>query len=155
IAITAALVLVGAVLIKMFGDPTTSDPTATVENGAPRGLLGLRLLLAAHSVNSVAGTRFDDALPPAGHSLVIGPPPERSAWTTKEADTLLARVRAGDDALVLCDEDQERTERLQALLDELGVECERADIPLGDESLTKATGVMPGYARTLYVRGAG
>lgn len=155
VAFTVLVMVLGTALIKGCGKGVNDDPVAAVENGAPRGLLALSLLLADQKIPAVVLRRFDDVMPAAGHASVLVPPPEMSSWTDTEAKELLARVRAGDRVLVLCDDDEFRNQRLAPLLEAAGVECTRADVPIGDESLTKATGVMPRFSRALYVRGAG
>ncbi len=158
VVVTVLLVVLGAALIKGCGDAANTDPTASVTNGAPRGLLGLRLLLAAEAVPVVVRARFDDPLPSstAGGALLVVPPPEGSEWSRADVDEALGRVKQGDHLLVLCDDDEGvRNERLRPLLEAVGVECKRVDVPIGDELLTRATGSMPAYAPPLYVRGTG
>lgn len=153
--VTLVLVVAGAVFLKGYTEASTSNPTASVLNGAPRGLLGLRLFFAERQIPVERLAGFDDELPaPAGHVLLI-PPPERTAWTDPEARVLLARVEGGEHVVVACDDEGPRTERLKALLDALGAECFRADVPIGDTALHNAAGVLPGYAWNLSVRGTG
>ena len=45
----------------------------------------------------------------------------------------------GPHVVIACDDEEERNDRLQVLLDAVGVECFRADLALGDESVTRAT----------------
>lgn len=155
VLLTVGLMFVGAAFLKGFADTNASDPKASVGNGAPRGLLALWLLLAAEKQPRVLLARFDDAPPPPGRNTLLVPPPEASAWLDDEVNHVMERVRQGDRLVILCDDDGPRTERLEALLDAAGATCFRADVPIGDEAVTQATGVLPGYPQTLYVRGAG
>jgi hypothetical protein len=152
---TVGLMIAGAAFLKGFGDTATNDPTASVLNGAPRGLLGLHLLLAAEGQRVHRLGAFDEELPPPGGHTILVPPPEKSAFTEVEARALLDRAAAGDRIVVLCDDEEVRSDRLRPLVHLAGAECFRADIPIGDTALTEASGVLPGYERRLYVRGTG
>mgnify|MGYP001609786145 FL=1 len=148
------LILLGVTLLKGSVALENDDPTASVANGAPRGLLALSLLFAARDAPVSVLRSFNDPAPADGTLLVV-PPPERSSWTEQEAVALLAWVDRGGRALVLCDEDDARNRRLGALLEAVGVSCERVDVAIGDVALTSAQGTMAGFARELAVRGAG
>ena len=155
-----AVVLVGGALMQCLGDPGVSDPVASVTNGGPRGLLALRLLLA-----SAGGERtrvdvvnsFDEPPQIEPGDAVLVMPSERSAWTDAEADALADAVEQGAHVVIACDDEQERNERLKPLLEAIagpgGVECFRADVTLGDDRVTRATGSL--YSEVLFVRGSG
>lgn len=151
---SAVLVLLGVTALRGSVQQENDDPTASVHNGAPRGLLALALLLEARGLPHQVLRSFDDPAPAEG-ALVVVPPPERSTWTDQEVRALLSFVDRGGRALVLCDEDASRNQRLAPLLDAVGVGCERAELALGDVALTDARGTAPGFARALVVRGTG
>lgn len=153
LALSGLLILVGVLLLKGSFAQENDDPTASVDNGAPRGLLAVALLFSDDGA-VLARRSFADPAPPPG-ALVVVPPPERSAWTEEEARELLAFVDRGGRALVLCDEDGARNERLRALLEGVGTLCERVDVAIGDVAETRASGTAPGFGRELYVRGSG
>lgn len=155
-SITVAIVFVGAAFLKGYARGTSNDPTVSTRNGAPRGLLALRLLLAARDVPTEVIASFDANVPgPAGAHTFVIPPPERSAWTAEDVAALRAHVDAGDDAVILCDDEPARNARLDALLESFGVECVRADIPLGESVQTTAAATLDGDARSLTVLGPG
>lgn len=158
LAVTVAVVVVGGALLRSAGG-AGGDPAASVGNGGPRGLLGLGLLLAAEGTNVEVSSRFD-LEPSAGGAratsaprVVLVPPPERTPWSETEAQQVLERVAAGHRIVILCDEEEARTARLGALLAAVGAECFRADIAIGDDSVTTAASVFD--EGTLFVRGAG
>ncbi|MBI1946949.1 MAG: DUF4350 domain-containing protein [Deltaproteobacteria bacterium] len=151
---SAVLVLLGVTMLRGSVAPGDDDPTASVANGAPRGLLALALMLEDRAVAHEVRSSFDGAEPAEG-ALVVVPPPERSAWSDDDARALLAWVERGARALVLCDEDGARNERLSALLTAVGATCERIDVAIGDVALTDARGTAPGFSRHLVVRGTG
>jgi hypothetical protein len=149
------LMIGGALVIKACGDNATSDPIASVHNGAPRGLLALKLLLDADAIPVNVRMRARDPLPGGPLTMVVAPP-ETSAFTDAEVQEIMQRVRAGDHLIILCDDAEgPRNHRLLPLLDTIGAECQRADVPLGDEKATRAQGTMPGYGANLFVRGDG
>lgn len=151
---SALLILVGVMVLKGSVAQDNDDPTASVMNGAPRGLLALSLLFAARGAPVQVLRSFEDPAPLDG-ALVVLPPPERSSWTDQEVGALLAWVGRGGRALVLCDEDEARNRRLGALLEAVGATCERVDVAIGDVALSRAQGTTPAFTRELSVRGAG
>lgn len=152
--VAVVIIIVGGALLKGFADQGTSDPTSSVLNGAPRGLLGLHLLLRSSPALVIdVITRFDEDPAIAVGDVVLVAPPERSAWTGAEVKALVADVERGAHLVVACDDEDARNGRLKALLIAAGVECYRADVAIGDESVTLAVGALHGDA--LYVRGTG
>lgn len=144
-------VVVGALLLKGAAGEAASDPSASVDNGAPRGLLAARLLLERRAAR-VEVLRTHDALPSTSPALLVVPPPERARWREDEVAAALARVEAGAlDVLVLCDEDDRRVRLLDAWTTALGVSCEAGDRGLP----TTAVGVLPGSTETLRLRREG
>lgn len=154
LALSAALIFVGVLLLKGSLVQENDDPTASVVNGTPRGLLALAVLIADEQRPVTVRRSFADPPPPQG-ALVVVPPPERSTWSSQDANELLAHVDRGGRVLVLCDEDDGRNQRLRALLEAIGVLCQRADVAIGDVAETRALGTAPGFARELLVRGEG
>lgn len=152
--VSGLLIFLGVALLKGTVDAENDDPTASAANGAPRGLLALALFLDGQDGTVATRLSFADP-PPADGALLVVPPPERSAWTEGEARELLASVERGGRLLVLCDEDDARNQRLTALLEAIGVACERVDVAIGDVADTRALGTSPGFARELFVRGSG
>ncbi|MCC7074114.1 MAG: DUF4350 domain-containing protein [Deltaproteobacteria bacterium] len=152
--VSALLVLVGITALRGTVSAENDDPIASVHNGAPRGLLAIAVLLEQHEVPLTVRRTFEDPEPIDG-ALWVVPPPERTSWTEQDARALLAWVEGGGRALVLCDEDAARRERLRPLLDAVGVVCDRVDVAIGDVAFTDARGTMPGFARGLVVRGSG
>lgn len=154
VLLTVLVVIVGAAVVKGTSDSGDKNPVASVANGAPRGLLALKLFLEARAVTVSVRRAPTDPAPLPG-SVVLVPPPEASSISDAEVDALLAHARAGGTLLVVCDDEELRTARLAPLLKRLGVECFTADVPLGDIAATSTTALLPAYARTLTVRGLG
>lgn len=155
IVITVVVVLIGGALLKGFGDQGTSDPVASVDNGAPRGFLGLALLLRAQGRTVDVVRTFDERVEPAPGDIVLVAPPEKSGWTEAEASSLLAFVKDGAHLVIACDDEEPRNHRLKELALAAGVECVRADVAIGDEASTKAMAALPGNPEPLFVRGTG
>lgn len=161
LALACALVVVGVAVVKGSTDVGAQDPAASTTNGGPRGLLGLKLLLAAEGQKVHARQRFGDALTPEGASpepsslVVLVPPPERTAWTDTEVAELEGLAAAGARIVILCDDEETRNDRSRALLRAFGADCFRADVPIGDDSLTTATSSLVHDAPALFVRGTG
>lgn len=157
VVLAAALMIVGGALLKGFGDQGTSDPIASVDNGAPRGLLGLSLLLAARGYEVKVVRSFDETLAVSPADVVLVAPPERSAWIEAEVAELMAFVGSGARLVIACDDEEQRTARLKSLLLGVGVDCVRADVAIGDEAVTKGMATVPGpaTAEPLFVRGTG
>lgn len=155
VAIAVVVILVGGALLKGFGDQTTSDPTASVDNGAPRGFLALALLLRAQGRTVDVVRTFDEAVTPAPGDVVLVPPPEKSAWTEREASDLLAHVNRGAHVVIACDDEEQRNDNLKALAVAAGIECRRADVAIGDEASKRAVAALPGAPEPLSVRGTG
>lgn len=154
LVVSALLLLVGVTALRGTVTDEHDDPMASVSNGAPRGLLAIALLLEQHARPLAVRRSFADPEPTDG-ALWLVPPPERSSWTDDEARALLAWVERGGRAVVLCDEDAARRDRLRPLLEAIGVSCDRIDVAIGDVALTEARGTAPGFARRLVVRGTG
>lgn len=149
VALAVAAVLVGALLLKGVAREPSSDPTASVDNGAPAGWLALRLLLEEREVPLVVRRAVSDAWPD-GDALLVVPPPEAAGWTDSETTEVMTRVRAGQLSLLLvCDEDPLRNRRMARLLEAVGVAC----VPGAGAVDASARGTLPAYRGTLLVRG--
>lgn len=152
--VTLALVVLGSLMLRGFAEESKSDPTASVDNGAPRGLLLLRTWLARRGVDVIVLRAHDGEapVPAAGRAVLIVPPPERAAWTKEEVRAHLARVQRGlVDVVVLCDEDEARQRRLGAWMDATGLRCR--DVETGGPGV--AVPVLPSPAARVFVRGDG
>lgn len=150
VALAVAAVLVGALLLKGVAREPPSDPTASMDNGAPAGWLALRLLLEERGV-SLVQRRAGDEPWPDGPALLVAPPPEAAGWRDAEAAAVLARVREGRLALLLvCDEEPLRNQRASRLFHLVGVSC----APTGKPG-SSARGTLPAYAHALSVQGTG
>jgi hypothetical protein len=150
--VAALVIIVGGVALRGAGAAGRGDPTASVDNGAPRGLLAARLLLehdgvavtAARAIgplaDAVAG--LDGAQSAAlRRLLVLVPPPEQDGLAPDEVDELLTLVRGGARLLVLCDGERRRTKRLKPLLARVGVDCVVDD---DAATVTTALPLVPG-----------
>jgi hypothetical protein len=151
----AVLVVLGGAALRGAGATGRGNPTASVDNGAPRGLLGARLLLERDGT-TVAVAR--DLAPLADgltdglevrRLLILVPPPERDGLSPVEVDDLLALATRGARLVVLCDGDARRTRRLGPLLTRLGIECVvDGDAPIS----TTASSLVPGLPLALVLR---
>lgn len=155
VVVAVVVIIVGGALLKGFGDQGTSDPVASVDNGAPRGFLGLALLLRAQGRTVDVVRTFDEQVTPAPGDVVLVGPPEKSGWTDAESSSLLEHVRRGAHLVIACDDEEARNQRLKELAVAAGVECVRADVAIGDEASTLALAALPGSPAPLYVRGTG
>lgn len=154
--IAVAVVIVGGALLKGFGDRGSSDPVASVLNGAPRGVLALRLLLSDDAGRRVdVVTSFDEPMRIEPGDAVLVMPPERSGWIDAEAAAVFDAAARGARVVIACDDEEARNVRLKPLLEAVGVECFRADLVLGDESIKRATGALYPSSGALFVRGTG
>ncbi len=145
LAFAALLVLVGGLLLRGAGAAGHGDPSASVDNGAPRGLLAARLFLQQRGVVVDVARELvplaDDARD-ARSLLVLVPPPEQSALSPAEVDDLLSLVARGARLVVLCDGNEKRAARLKPLLARLDVGCDvDDDAPLSATATSLAPGV--------------
>ena len=126
LGIATFIVVVGGLLLKGATPAGRSDPSAIADNGAPRGLLALRLLLEqrGHDVIVVDEGHLQDR--GAGDLVLIGPP-ERSGYSGPEVEELWQAARRGARVVVVGDEHKARRQRLGPLLAPLGVEIEEFD----------------------------
>jgi hypothetical protein len=168
LAVTLVVLVLGALLLKGTADVGDGNPIASVDNGAPRGLLALRLLYEKHGIavqvlrepTTSLATALEGVDVSAG-ALVIEPPPEASSFLDDEAAQLLDDAEAHSaDLLVLCDDEAPRTDRLKVLLGTLHVECVRPDDDVTIDDMTTnaakvALGVLPAWRAALSVHGAG
>lgn len=159
VALGLLMLSVGALLIKGFAAETKSDPTASVQNGAPEGMLAWRMLLENHQVKV---TPIGDWQPLEDDTIeqVWVPPPQGSAWTPEEVRAILDDVNGGKLELVLlCDEDEARHRRLLAFENMLGVRCqnehEGRELFTAEPPAQRARGTLPSYRATLEVTGTG
>lgn len=120
------VVLVGGLLLKGAAPAAHADPTATVVNGAPRGLLGLRLLLEAHGHDVDVVSAGDFSGRGAGDVVFVGPP-ERSGFSPAEVDDLWKAAGRGARIVILGDEQKARAKRIEPLLTTLGIESVKID----------------------------
>ena len=151
VASTLAVLVVGAIAFQGIEQATNGNPTASVTNGAPRGLLALAMLLEAQRIHVVTRDAFD-APYPAGAVLLI-PPPERAAWHDDEVATVRALVADGTlrGVVITCDDDGFRNALLEPWLRALDVECR----PAGSGDAAEARGTLPAYRGRLTVSGVG
>ncbi|MDP2341130.1 MAG: hypothetical protein Q8O67_09240 [Deltaproteobacteria bacterium] len=140
------IVLVGGLLLKGATPAGRSDPSATVDNGAPRGLLALRLLLEAHgrSVEVVDEVGADTLKTRGAGDLIFIAPPERSAYVGPEVDELWQAATRGARVVIVCDEHKGRNKRLAALLAPLGGECGKVDEATAPTTATATMEPVPG-----------
>ncbi len=153
--LATAIVLVGGLLLKGASPASKSDPTASVDNGAPRGWLLLRLLLDAtgHDVVVVKGVEGEGALSATSENRVVFvPPPERSAFSTAEASELLRVAEHGGRVVVVCDPLKARRNRLLPLLAHLNVTCSEQENAL---SPSVAVSTFPAVPSPVYLRDRG
>lgn len=150
--VAAAALLVGAVFLRDLARDPSADPTVSVDNGAPAGLLALRLLLEERGHEVVLWRDFDAELPsPRAGSVYLVPPPSMAGWTEAEAESLLARVRGGERLIVLCDEQDAARLRQRDLLRRLGVRCHEG----AHDSDEPAVGTTPFFMGRVGVLGPG
>lgn len=155
--LATGIVLVGGLLLKGTSPASKADPVASVDNGAPRGWLLLRLLLEAEGkdVVVVRGAGDDGALaraPDGAGVVVLVPPPERSGFSTAEAQDLLRTAERGGRVVVVCDPLKARRQRLNALLAPLHVSCSERD---DAASPSVATSTFPGVPSPVFLRDRG
>jgi len=145
------IVLVGGLLLKGATPAGSADPSATIDNGAPRGLLALRLLLDDHGRSvEVVGDVGSDALQSRGPGdLILIAPPERSAYVGPEVEELWEAARRGARVVIICDEHKGRNQRLGPLLTALGAECLKMDEA---KAPTTAAATMEPVPSPVYVR---
>ena len=168
LVITLVVLFVGALLLKGNADVGDGNPIASVDNGAPRGLLALRMLYEKHGVSvvvmrepSASLSQVLEGVDVSAGALVIEPPPESSTFLDDEVAQLLHDSDAySADVLVLCDDEAVRTDRLKPLLTALDVACVHPDVDVEGDTLAggapkTAHGLMPGWASELAVAGAG
>ena len=154
-AFAALLVLAGGLLLRGAGAAGHGDPTASVDNGAPRGLLAAKLLLQQRGA-SVGVARelalLGDDVGDADALLVLVPPPEQSGLSPAEVDDLLSVTARGARLVVLCDADEKRGRRLKPLLTRLDIDCDvDEDAPLS----TTAASLAPGVPAAVVLRDRG
>jgi hypothetical protein len=158
IILAALLVGAGGFLMRGAGAAEATDPTASIDNAGPRGLLALHILLQRQGfvVDIIRGSEF---LTPASTAsiaprtrLLILPPPEHSGLSKAEAHDLLSLVHQGARLLVLCDGDERRTRRLQPLLHQLGIACTVDD---DAPSTATTTTLVPGLPAAFFLHDRG
>ncbi len=149
---TLAVVIVGAMALRLGARSGDSNPVASVNNGAARGFLALRLLLEGRQQRVVV--RHNDAPLPIG-ALVVMPPPEASAPSTEEVNALLAHVEAGGHLLIVCDDGDARNRRLAVLLNRVGIACEAEQVAFGDTSQSHARALVRAFEDDVVVQGLG
>ena len=167
VAIAAGIVVVGGLLLQRTSPAARKDPVASVDNGAPRGWLLLRLLLdngadndadngadndAGSDVDVIRDVKDEARLFAHADGVVFEPPPERSAWSSAEAEALLRFADNGGRVVVVCDPQKARRNRLGAVLARLQVTCFERDEA---ESPTLATSTLPGVPSPLLLRDRG
>lgn len=152
IGVAVAALLVGAVFLRDLARDPSADPTVSADNGAPAGLLALRLLLEERG-REVALWRDFDTEPPSLQpgSVYVVPPPSLAGWTEEEADALIERVRRGERLIVLCDEQEAAVMRQRDLLRRLRIRCHKP----ASESDGVALGTTPLFTGRVDVSGAG
>ncbi|MBM4279625.1 MAG: hypothetical protein FJ137_02315 [Deltaproteobacteria bacterium] len=146
--VAALVIVVGGVALRGAGAAGRGDPTASIDNGAPRGLLAARLLLE-HDGVAVRAARVLGPLASATASLaggsaallVLVPPPEQDGLAPDEVDELLTLAGGGARLVVLCDGERRRTKRLKPLLARVGVDCVIDD---DAATVTTALPLVPG-----------
>ncbi|MFZ9886158.1 MAG: DUF4350 domain-containing protein [Myxococcota bacterium] len=150
--VAMAALLVGAVFLRDLASDPSADPTVSVDNGAPAGLLAMRLLLEERRREVLLWRDFEDERPPLrpGSTYVV-PPPSRAAWTEAEADDLVERVLGGERLLLLCDEQDAALSRQRELLRRFDVYCRAS--PSSSDAI--ARGTTPFFAGQVRVRGQG
>ncbi len=152
LAVAALLILAGGLLLRSAGAANDGDPTASIDNGAPRGLLAARLLLQRRGVVVEVArtlTLLGDDGRDAATLLVLVPPPEQSGLTPAEVDELLSLAVRGARIVVLCDADEKRARRLKPLVERLGIACS-----VDDEASPQATAtsLAPGVPTAVVLR---
>lgn len=149
VALAVTAVLVGALLLKGVAQEPPSDPTASVDNGAPAGLLALKLFLEKRGITVVVRRSFGEPWTEEP-ALLIVPPAEAAGWREDEVTAALERVEDGRlHVLVVCDEDASRNRRAGHWWSALGVSC----APVGGAAHAQALGTMPAYTHRLVVPG--
>ena len=147
------IVLVGGLLLKGASPAANSDPSATIDNGAPRGLLALRLLLQARGVvvdvvPGVDGASGDLSTRGRGDLIFVGPP-ERSGFSTPEVEELWQAATRGARVVIVGDEHKARSQRLEPLLTSLGIELAEFDDAVAP---TTAAATMEPVPSPVFVR---
>ncbi len=148
LGVATFIVLVGGLLLKGAGPAGRSDPSAVVDNGAPRGFLALRLLLEArgHKVDVVSTADLKDRA--EGDCIIVGPA-ERSGYAPAEIEELWQAATRGARVVVVGDAHSARRKRLNPLLLTLGVEIDEVDEATAP---TTATATMEPVPSPVYVR---
>jgi hypothetical protein len=155
LVVAFGFLLVGLMILRGFANDSVDNPVASVNNEAPRGLMGLGLWLESRGVKVEQDPLLPN--PPVDRlqgATVVVVPPEVELWSERESEVLGDAIKEGDiDLIVLCDEDRKRQARLAKLLEVFGTACKTpGELELKPRVLQPA---MPRWPERVLVRSGG